>query len=442
MAHEAEGRDLPAWLSYLENLDPNHIELGLERVRKAAQNCSLDSFGGSYVIEVAGTNGKGSTAALIAAALNLGGIRTGLYTSPHLRSFNERIAIGNSTVDDGLLCEAFEHVTKNKGDVPLTYFEYTTLAALYCFKKSRCPVLVLEVGLGGRFDAVNMLDADLAIISSVGMDHMQMLGNTPDKIAFEKAGIIKEGASVITGNMEPAAFRVIEDAARERGCELYALGRDFGASFDDHMHFAYKGGRDAMPGAAWGEYPLPRVPQVCAPLALMALFLISKELRLSFSDKILSQALECTVLPGRMQKISEHPEVYLDVAHNVPAAEHLKETLLEGAPGLGRKEGARRIALMGMLKDKDIEGVCSQVSPVFDLFLLSDLGGARGEKADRLERALLSNHVKIDRIKTFTCVKDAFKMAVDIAGRDDQIIVFGSFVTVADALDVKTQLLD
>ena len=187
----AKPGSLKTWLDYLDGIDPDKIELGLDRIKQVLEKLNLTIFKSIPVIEVAGTNGKGSTSALIAAALNYSGIKAGLYTSPHLHKFNERVNIGGRDVTDEELSQAFEIVHKTAGDIKLSYFEYTTLAALVCFSRAKVGAVVLEIGLGGRLDAVNALDADIAVITSIGLDHTKILGDTIGKIAFEKAGIIK-----------------------------------------------------------------------------------------------------------------------------------------------------------------------------------------------------------------------------------------------------------
>ncbi|MGN1281327.1 MAG: bifunctional folylpolyglutamate synthase/dihydrofolate synthase, partial [Succinivibrio sp.] len=187
---------LETWLDYLNSINPEHMELGLDRVNVVLDKLNLSVLKSIPVVEVAGTNGKGSTAALIAGAINSSGLKAGLYTSPHLHRFNERINIASADVSDDLLCEALSSVYDAAGDVPLTYFEYTTLAALVCFDRAGVDAAILEIGLGGRLDAVNALDADICVITSIGLDHTHILGNTIEKIAKEKAGIIKDGSEV------------------------------------------------------------------------------------------------------------------------------------------------------------------------------------------------------------------------------------------------------
>lgn len=422
-------RTLDMWLSYIDSLNPDHIELGLNRVLTVAKRLKLNDFSDKLVIEVAGTNGKGSTCALIAKALLKHGLKVGLYTSPHIDKFNERIVIDDKIVSDDLLSEAFDYVYSNKGEIPLTYFEYTTLAAFYCFKHSNCDALVLEIGLGGRLDAVNILDADLAIITSIGLDHVHILGDTTAKIAYEKAGIIKDGKKLILGEVDCYAKAVILDVAKKKHAKVYAYGDDFDGSFTkDATIFSYNKVKEI--------YPLPLVPKECALLALAALKIIERSdlcPKLKLEHAKINQAVVEAVLMGRMQQIAIKPCIYLDVAHNVPAAIHLKKMLDE-------KPCTLRIGVLGMLKDKDVEGVCSVMASSFDILCLASLNTARGEKATRLYEALIANNFNQGKLFIFENVSLALAKALALAKSDSQIIVFGSFVTVSNAMQAYKQL--
>ncbi len=423
-----KNRSLQEWLFYLEGIDPNRIELGLSRVKAVAAKLNLLKIA-AYTIEVAGTNGKGSTAALIAGALNKSGIKTGLYTSPHLHVFTERVNIGGKNVDESLLCRAFYAVYEAAGQcgVNLTYFEYTTLAAFYCFKAENVQAAVLEIGLGGRLDAVNVIDADIAVITSIGLDHTAILGNTLAKIAYEKAGIIKRGAvACVVGKVDSQALEVIEAKAKAENVSLFCEDRDFKADFFDDG-FCYR------QGSMTYFYPLPEIPYICAATAITVLNLL-KNLGAAITGSAVNAALKTVSLPGRMQKICSFPAVYFDVAHNPPAALHLKQSLGR----LPQTQGIKR-AVVGMLKDKDIESVLHILKDSFDMWYVASLPGVRGQSKERLRDALAQelgeNAVSCNKIKDYTCVKDALHAAVDEASAADTIIVFGSFVTVAEAGD-------
>ena len=423
-----KNRSLQEWLGYLEGIDPNRIELGLNRVKVVAAKLNLLKIA-AYTIEVAGTNGKGSTAALIAGALNKSGIKTGLYTSPHLHVFTERVNIGGKNVDEALLCKAFYAVYEaaEQCGVSLTYFEYTTLAAFYCFKAENVQAVVLEIGLGGRLDAVNVVDADIAVITSIGFDHTALLGNTLAKIAYEKAGIIKKGAAAcVVGKVDFEALNVIEAKAKAENVPLFCEDRDFNADFSDYGFWYKQGNRSDF-------YPLPKIPYICAASSITVLNLL-KNLGADITVSAVNSALKTVSLPGRMQKICSFPTIYFDVAHNPPAALHLKQSL----SNLPQTKGIKR-AVVGMLKDKDIESVLHILKDSFDMWYVASLPGARGQSKERLkdalEQELGKNAVFCNKIKDYSCVKDALHAAVDEAHAEDTIIVFGSFVTVGEAGD-------
>lgn len=423
-----KNQSLQEWLGYLEGIDPNRIELGLNRVKAVAAKLNLLKIA-AYTIEVAGTNGKGSTAALIAGALNKSGIKTGLYTSPHLHVFTERVNIGGKNVDEGLLCKAFYAVYEaaEQCGVSLTYFEYTTLAAFYCFKAANVQAAVLEIGLGGRLDAVNVVDADIAVITSIGFDHTALLGNTLAKIAYEKAGIIKKGAAAcVVGKVDFEALNVIEAKAKAENVPLFCEDRDFNADFSDDGFWYKQGNRSDF-------YPLPKIPYICAASSITVLNLL-KDLGADIPVSAVNSALKTVSLPGRMQKICSFPTIYFDVAHNPPAALHLKQSL----SNLPQTKGIKR-AVVGMLKDKDIESVLHILKDSFDMWYVASLSGARGQSKERLkdalEQELGKNAVFCNKIKDYSCVKDALHAAVDEAHAEDTIIVFGSFVTVGEAGD-------
>lgn len=425
---------LKAWLDYLQELNPEHMELGLERIKCVFERLHLGALQKLSVIEVAGTNGKGSTAALIAASLRLSGIKCGLYTSPHLHRFNERVCIDGEEASDEALCRAFSLVYDAACQEPLiklTYFEYTTLAAFLCFADAKVQVLVLEIGLGGRLDAVNVLDAEIAIITSIGFDHTRILGNTLEKIAFEKAGIIKSGAQVICGILPKEAMQSISLRCKDMQAKLYEQGRDFVTTIGQNVTFTQRepAGDDAV---SW-TFPLPKIPYECVGVALQALCLLkNRGLDISY-DKV-TQAIATTVLKGRMQKVHSSPEVFFDVAHNLPAAKHLVTSLsahiVEG----------RRLCVIGMLADKDIEGVLHTLAGFFDAFYVASLHTGRGEGKERLVAALLTSKYPSSAVKSYENVKDAFKACFDEASPDDEITVCGSFVTVTEASDCALEI--
>ncbi|MBU3826761.1 MAG: bifunctional folylpolyglutamate synthase/dihydrofolate synthase [Candidatus Anaerobiospirillum merdipullorum] len=413
-------RELKDWLAYLEALNPDHMELGLDRVQSVLARMHLD-FSSTFIIEVAGTNGKGSSCALLDAALRAGGYSCGLYTSPHLHRFNERVRINGREATDAALCEGFAAVFAAKEEIGLTYFEFTTLCAFYLFAKAKVRCMVLEIGLGGRLDAVNVLDAKIALITSIGLDHVHILGHSIAQIAREKAGIIKPHAQVVAAQLSAEAQAVLINKAASCDASLYLQGRDFTAT-QDKTGFDYRFG--AEPTISYGP---SLVPAICVPAVLTVLHLMQAQ-GFVLPHAALEQALATAVLPGRMQLRSRHPDIYLDVGHNVQAAEHLCAQL-KSRP---LPPGARRVAVIGMLKDKDIEGVLHLLAPQFDAFYLSTLPGGRGENAQRLQQAL-STEVSSDKLHSFASVAAALQQARQDVQDQDEIVVCGSFVTVAAA---------
>lgn len=415
-------KPLKSWLDFLSGISPDHMELGLERVSTVLDRLGLRKCWQIPVVEVAGTNGKGTVCALMAAALERSGIRCALYTSPHLLAFNERIVCGGRMIEDGELTEAFARVHEACGsDIRLTYFEYATAAALYFFKKARPEVLVLEVGLGGRLDAVNALDADIALITSIGFDHMAILGSTLSEIAAEKAGIIKPHSQVVCGLLGPEACAVIERRCAQLGVVLQLEGRDFsGGIASGECWYREQGGEGVL------KLPLPASPACCVPAALKALGLL-RQRGLAVSAQAVRAAVAETVLPGRMELVHRRPMVFLDVAHNVPASAHLARVLA------GRACPGRRLCVCGMLRDKDIEGVMGQLVSVFARFYVCTLHTGRGAPGERLKQALLASGAPAAAVQVLDTPEVALEVALADAASGDELTVCGSFVTVAAA---------
>lgn len=416
---------IDAWLNFLEKIDPNRIKLGLDRAKKVLSSLNLENLKDIKIVEVAGTNGKGSTAALIANSLSCSGIKTGLYTSPHLKRFNERIAIDGRYISDDDLCKALGYVYDHSKNVDLTYFEYTTLAAIYHFYTQGCKAIVLEVGLGGRLDAVNIIDADVSVITSVGLDHTAILGDTIEKIAYEKAGIIKEKSSVVTGILSLDAKKVVYNIVKAKNAQFFFEGEHFEGRFTDGFTFVQK-----SKIGTFESYSLatPKIPLICAPSAIKTLMIL-KDSGLNVNVDGINRALKVTSLPGRMQLVKYHPAIYLDVAHNPPAAEHLVKTLNK------RVIKTKRYALIGMLKDKDIESVISILKDSFDGFYVASLHTQRGEMFSRIVDALKACQIPDSLIRSYNTVEEALTDCVKDAKDDDEIIVLGSFVTVSLAVD-------
>lgn len=411
--------DLQAWLGYLERLHPATIELGLERVARVRDKLALaPTF---PLITVGGTNGKGSTCAMLESCLRCAGYRVGCYASPHLLRYNERVRLNGIEASDGALVAAFQRVEQARGQVSLTYFEFGTLAAVLLFLEAGLDAAVLEVGLGGRLDAVNAFEPDCAVVVSVGLDHTDYLGPTRSHIAFEKAGIFRAGKPAVVAEADPPASLI--EHARDIGAELYLIDRDFGYVGGEMQwqFWNWRGKRDGLPlPALRGTYQLAN-----ASAALAALDSIRS--RLPVEMGAIRRGLVEVDLPGRFQVLPGRPLVILDVAHNALAAVRLAENLGRLQPR------GRRLAVFAMLKDKDIEGVVTAVSGQVDEWLIAPLPGPRGADLARIERALRTAGVSAP-VHGSANVADAVRRARERAGPDDKILVFGSFHTVADAL--------
>jgi dihydrofolate synthase/folylpolyglutamate synthase len=411
---------LAAWLAYLETLHPKSIALGLERVK--AVHGRMEATLSCPVVIVTGTNGKGSTCAMLESILRRAGYRTGLYSSPHLLRYNERVRIGGESQDDDAIVAAFNAVEDARGDMPLTYFEYGTLAALCAFARAKLDVAVLEVGLGGRLDAVNIVDADVAVVTTIDLDHMDYLGPTREHIAFEKAGIFRAGRPAVCA--EPAPPATLTAHARDIGASLVQIGRDFGYVAADRQwrYWGPGGERFGLPVPALrGDYQLANASTALAALGLL-------QDRLHVPGSAVRDGLCNVTLPGRFQVLPGRPAIVLDVAHNPHAARALAATLSTmGYFG-------ETIAVFGMLADKDIAGVIAATAARIDRWFVASVPGPRGATAAALRATLESAGIESAAIRTFDDVETAFATAREAAGHADRIIVFGSFLTVAAAL--------
>jgi len=412
-------RTLDDWLHHVERQHPQTIALGLDRVEAVRRR--MDLAFDCPVITVGGTNGKGSTCAMLEAILRAAGYRTGLYSSPHLLRYNERVRLSGVEASDEALAEGFAAVEAARGEVPLTYFEFGTLAAAWLFAREKPDVLVLEVGLGGRLDAVNVFDADCAVLTSIGIDHVDYLGGTREAIGREKAGIFRAGRPAVVADPKPP--QSVLDAATGLGARLTLFGRDFHCRAD---------------GAQWVfESPEGRRMTLAHPAlrgamqlrnagaALAALETLRERLPVAMQD--VRRGLAEVTLPGRFQVLPGRPQVVLDVAHNPEAAAVLASNL--GASGFSPET----IAVLGMLRDKDIEGVLRAMAGRITRWHLATLDGPRGADAETLERALRAAGAA-EPVSRHRSVAAALAAARGEAGEGDKIVVFGSFLTVAEAM--------
>lgn len=424
---------LAAWLAYLESLHPKSIALGLDRVR--AVHARLAATVTCPVITVGGTNGKGSTCAMLETILRCAGYRIGLYTSPHLVRYNERVRIAGRDVTDAELMAAFDAVEDARlatldaqaRPTALTYFEFGTLAALWLFARAELDALILEVGLGGRLDAVNIVDPDVAVITSVDIDHVDYLGPTREDIGREKAGILRAGRPAVCA--EPVPPESVVAAAREIGAELCLIGRDY-AYVNEGTQWRYRGPRTERFGlpvpALRGAYQLGNAATALAALDFL-------HARLPVSGGAVREGLLAVELPGRFQVLPGRPTIVLDVAHNPHAARALADALF--AMGYHPET----IAVCAMLADKDIAGVIAAMRPRVDRWLVAPLPGPRGAGGERMRDALLAAGVSAAAVRVCADVAHALDIARETAGEADRIVVFGSFLTVGAALTADVQ---
>ncbi|MBA2351420.1 MAG: bifunctional tetrahydrofolate synthase/dihydrofolate synthase [Burkholderiales bacterium] len=416
-------QSLAEWLAWLERIHPKTIAMGLERVSavRDALAPAVPLVLSFPVITVGGTNGKGSTCAMLESILTSAGYRVGCYSSPHLLHYNERVRIDRHNVSDDALCRVLAKVEAARGTIPLTYFEFGTLAAMQLFIEAGVDVAILEVGLGGRLDAVNAFDTDCAVITSIDMDHMDYLGDTRESIAFEKAGIFRADAPAICADTDPP--QSLLDHAIGIGARLIRAGVDY--SFNgDGVQWQYRSQQKQR-----FSLPYPALRGACQLSNAGASLAALDELRdrLPIDMRNVREGLLTVDLAARFQVLPGRPVVILDVAHNPQAAQAL-------ATNLGNMRGYRKtIAVFAMLNDKDLGGVIRAVLPCIDQWLIADLRQPRGAQAERLSDELIEAGVTSE-IFRFTQPSDAYQRALELAGADDRIIVFGSFYTVADVM--------
>ena len=411
---------LPDWLAYLESLHPKTIELGLERVAIVKQRLNLNPQ--FPLIVVGGTNGKGSVCAMLEAILHAAGYRVGCYTSPHLLRYNERVRIAKREMDDAILCASFQQIELARREIPLTYFEFGTLAAMQCFIEQKVDVAILEVGLGGRLDAVNVFDADCAVVTSIDIDHVDYLGDTREKIAYEKAGIFRPNKVAIFGDSDmPAA---IDSEAQRIGASLRKLGEQFGYKVSmQQWNFYGEQARHALPTPALrGAYQLNNASSVLAALDAL------KD-QLPVSMEAVRRGLTEVTLTARFQIVPGKPMLILDVAHNPHAARSFAKNLASMPPC------RKTFAVIAMLKDKDMAGVVAALIPVIDVWLVAGIDAPRGASANELADILRANGVK--EIHCFANASDALHHAYNQAGDDDRIAALGSFYTVAEVMRTR-----
>ncbi|RYE81280.1 MAG: bifunctional tetrahydrofolate synthase/dihydrofolate synthase [Oxalobacteraceae bacterium] len=424
---------LPAWLALLESRHAEtHIDMGLDRVRAVKERMQL-AFA-CPVIMVAGTNGKGSTCAMLEAVLLQSGYRVGLYIKPHFLDFNERARINGDMATDEALVAAFDFVEKSRAETDLTYFEFTTLAIMHLISKAGVDVAILEVGLGGRLDAVNVIDADVSIVTSIDIDHKDYLGDTREEIGFEKAGIFRPGKPAICS--DPVPPQSLIEHADTIGADLWLLGRDFNYQ-GDQQQWAFAGRSQRRNSLA---YPALRGANQLLNASAALAALEALRMRLPVGAQEVRAGLAMVELPGRFQVLAGRPTTVLDVAHNPHAAAALAQNL--GNMGFHRFT----YAVFGIMQDKDIEAVIEHVAPLVDHWCLTALPSPRTADVQELAALVASKKpagVKPDEfsVKTFADPAAAFADATSRAGQDDRIVVFGSFYTVAGVMAARKSSL-
>lgn len=412
--------NLAEWLAWQETLHHSEIELGLERVAAVAQRM-LELPPDYPVLTVAGTNGKGSVCAYLQAILTAAGYRVGVYSSPHLMRYNERIQINGVPVADEALLRAFQDIDTARRDSTLTYFEFATLAALFVFAEAAVDVAVLEVGMGGRLDAVNVVDADIALITNIGLDHQEWLGEDREQIAGEKAGIMRSGRPALCGDRQAPAG--LHEHARRIGAQFFCLGTDFDARCDgDTWRFEFA---DKVVGGLPAPALQGAVQLDNAALALAALTRLGDRFPVALGH--VAKGLQSAVLPGRIQIKGRSPRWLLDVCHNDEAAAVLADWLAKN-PCKGRT-----LVVLGMLADKNAQAVARLLAPQADAWYLAGLAGARGQSAGELA-ARIGGELGAQPTTALDSVPQACDAAREAAGPDDRIVVCGSFHTVGAAL--------
>ena len=421
----ASAAPLSDWLSRLETLSPHEIDLGLERVELVLDRLALAPP--ATVFHIAGTNGKGSSVAMLEALLRSSGARVGSFTSPHISRYNERIRVDGKEAGDGQIIAAFEKVEAVRGDEELTYFEFGTLAAMVVFAESGIDTVILEVGMGGRLDAVNAVEPDAGLITNISLDHCDWLGNDVASIALEKAGVMRSGKPIIFGarDMPPS----ILEHAEEVGARLIAAGRDFDWSIDGNQ-WAWQGLAHRLDGldlpALVGEH---QVGNAAAVLVLVESAGFDELLR----EELVNKALQQLRLDGRMQELKSGARWLLDVAHNPAAASVLSDTLR------AESHSARTVAIIGMLDDKDVQGVVEPLADQVDHWIAVTAASPRAIDAGELARQVANTTNAACLVAG--SLDAAIDRAQDLAGPDDRVLVTGSFYLVGPVLEALWERL-
>ncbi len=432
-----DGADLNQWLEYISGINPKPMELGLERMKTMIQRMDIDFA--CPVITVAGTNGKGSTCAMIDSILRYAGYHTGVHTSPHLIRFNERVVIDGAEVDDARIIEAFKEVEKARGDVPLTYFEFTGLAVLHIFRRAGLDAVILEVGLGGRLDAMNAVEPSCSVVCSIDIDHSNYLGSTREEIGLEKACIYRTGKPAICTDPNPP--KSLLEHAHMLMSQLYVYGRDF-HTYKHHGLFDFEIDmfRPTPETVDWRNIPMPALSGAAslqnAAGALAALATLNADLPITRSAVV--EGLENVHIHARYETIKEADEegasVTVDVAHNPQAARVLAANLTaSGDPNV------ETWAVFGMLRDKDMQEVSRTLLRHIDRWFVTGLPGTRGASLEELMGSMKAAGIDETKIASFASVDEALRQALSESAQREKgsvrIVAFGSFVTAAAAYE-------
>lgn len=402
---------LATWLYYLEHLHSSAIDLGLHRVGHVAKKLDL-LHPADYIFTVAGTNGKGTTCRTLESILLRAGYRVGVYSSPHLLHYTERVRIQGLELPESSHCAALEYIEQGRGETSLSYFEFSTLSALHLFKDAKLDVVILEVGLGGRLDATNIVDADVSVITTIALDHTDWLGSDRDSIGREKAGIFRTNHPAIVGEYDmPHSISAYADNI---GAKLKQVGQDWNYQVNDKS-WSWMGNN-----CVYHNLPMPNVPLANTATAIAALHYSS----LTVSEIAIRQGIEQAKLPGRFQIVSEQPRVILDVAHNPHASAYLASKLHDNL-----FRGGKLRAVVAMLADKDIQGTLNNMCPLVDKWYCAPLEGARGTTVEQIA-------CHLPEPSLFYSVEQAWRQARLDADKNDTIIVFGSFHTVAKVMAI------
>lgn len=429
-----QGWCLPQWVDYIQTLHHREIELSLERVATVYRRLYPDGLA-CKIISVAGTNGKGSTAELLFSIYGQAGYQVGKFTSPHLVDFAERYRINGQNADEQELLAAFEKIENIRGDVPITFFEFGALLAIELFSNAGVDVAIMEVGLGGRLDATNILDADLAIITSISIDHTAWLGNTIEEIAHEKVGIARANKPCVTGLLAPAQSII-------RYCEsidapLHQIGQEFDyTSSDDLSTWSWQSGDEVLE-----DLPLPfRQSGVQLNNASVAIYSVKQLLNaLPVTNDAIRQGLNKATILARCQVLSESPFIILDVAHNQSSVTRLREFIV--LQGQTKLSNARVVAVCGMLKDKEVAESLAVLSSLVDEWYFANIDHERGAKADylrqQLECVVECSTLSAKSINCYSRILSAYNAALENISNDDVLIVFGSFFVASDILQAQ-----